>query len=106
MTAGILILLAAIFKAVADTLAHHFDTSVFKGKNTAFWNPLHPDNDKVKKIGGYPLDAWHLANSAMIFSFILAAIFNDLPFLWWLQLIGFGVLFNLVFVLFYDKILR
>ena len=89
---------AAFFKAVADTLAHHFDTSVFRRKwNSPFWNPMHRHNDAVKKIFGYPLDAWHLANSAMIICFLL-------PFGW--KMVILGIVFNLAFNLFYNKILR
>lgn len=101
-----LIILAAIFKAVADTLAHHFDTSVFRKKNTAFWNPLHRDNDYVKRIFSYPLDAWHISNSLMLACFTLAIVVNNLKYDWYCQLIGLNVVFVLVFNFCYIKILR
>ena len=101
-----LTILFAIFKAVADTLAHHFDTSVFRRRNTAFWNPLHRDNDYVKRVFSYPLDAWHISNSLMIICFALATVFNDLKYEWYWQVSGIGVVFMLTFGIFYNKILR
>jgi hypothetical protein len=99
------IFLAAFFKAVADTLYHHFDTSIFKKKDTAFWNPLHRHNDAVKKIFGYPLDAAHLAYSGMIVSFIVATLFQTW-LAWYWHVLVFGLVFNGVFNLFYNKVLR
>ncbi len=96
----IFVVLAGFFTAVMDTLAHHFDTSVFKKRNTAFWNPLHPDNDKVSRIFSYPLDAWHLAKSAMIICFLLAGGFA------WYWSLGLGFSFVIVFNWFYNKVLR
>lgn len=102
-----LILIAAIFKAIADTLAHHYDTSVFRRLPFQFWNP----NESYKYIKFIPLtkfrpDAWHLANSAMIVSFICAVIFYEQQLKWFWELVIAGVSFNVVFGLFYDIILR
>jgi hypothetical protein len=112
-----IILLAACFKAIADTLAHHFDTSMFKKWNTPFWNPLHAKNDSVKKIFRYPLDAWHIANSGMICAFLalfVYAIFYsiELPAIQlftiqpWHVFIVAGIWYNFIFWLCYDKLLR
>lgn len=101
------ILLAAIFKAIADTLQFHFDTSVFKKLPKQFWNPA----ESYKYVKFIPLtkfrpDSWHLANSGMIVSFILAVIFYEQQLKWvWELLIG-GTAFNIMFGLFYDVILR
>lgn len=103
--AQIFITLAAFFKAVVNTLDHHFDSSVFRKWNTPFWNPLHPDNDKVKMIFRYPLDGWHITNSLMIVCFIGAGLFNTW-LVWYWELILMGLTFNGVFNLFYNKILR
>lgn len=106
MITALLILLAAIFKAIADTLAHHFYTSVFlRWKDKPFWNPMHERNDAVPRVFKYPIDAWHLANSGMIVCFI-CAVPTVLHFAWYWQILGGGLLFNLVFNLFYNKILR
>ena len=107
MITAALILLAAIFKAIADTLDHHFYTSIFlRWKDKPFWNPLHERNDAVKRIFSYPIDAWHLANSGMIVCFIVAVSVSNLNYYWLIQVVGGGILFNLVFNLFYNKILR
>lgn len=107
MVTIILIALAAVFKAVADTLDDHFDTSVFKNKNPAVWDANYSEVQEWW-ITGYKPDPWHIANTLMIVCFILAAIFNDWggKIQWWVQLIGFGVEYNVVFGLFYTHILR
>lgn len=95
----ILVALAGFFKAVADTLADHFDTSIFKKLNPKFWHKA-TSSEYAKRIFGYKLDGWHLANSLMIFSFVAAASDSLIDF------IILGVLFNIVFNLEYNKILR
>jgi hypothetical protein len=100
--AFILVTLAAFFKAVADTLVHHFGASVFRQRNTKFWNPFHRWNDAVDKIFGYPLDALHIANA-----FVICAVsglwFCSGPVWYYFVLAGW---FFVVFNIFYDKILR
>jgi len=98
----ILILLAAIFKAVADTVAHHYDTSIFRWND--FYNPLK--QGKKIPFTKYPLDGWHLANSLMIVSFICAWAFHKPILKWYYEIPIAGVAFNLTFNLFYNKILR
>ena len=101
---GLLIIAAAICKALADTVADHFDTSIFKNKYQQFWNKSISANH-AKRIGNYKIDAWHLANSGMIICFITAAAFPP-PVAWYYFIPAGGTLFNLVFNLFYNKILR
>ena len=102
----LLISLAAIFKAVADTLQHHFDTSVFSKLNLKFWNPVVScEFAPFLPLTKYRLDAWHIANSGMIISFICAVVFSHPVTAWWLGIIIGGVAFNLVFNLFYNQIL-
>lgn len=105
MITAILILLAAVFKALSDTLAHHFDTSIFRNKNRDFWeaNRVHKN---VKQIFGYPLDAWHISNSLMIAAFILGAIFYQQKAAWWIELGVYGFGFTMVFNIFYNKLFR
>jgi hypothetical protein len=98
-------LLAGFFCAVMDTLAHHWDSSVFMDKDTPFWNPLHKDNDKVKRIFGWPMDAWHIAKSLFLFCAFSVSFFDSMlnPYL---QFGLIGVTFIASFNLFYNKILR
>ncbi len=51
----ILLVLGGIGKAIRDTLAHHFEKSIFKNLNPYFWNPVLSCNNKWKggnKING------------------------------------------------------
>lgn len=69
-----------MFKAIADTLAHHYSTSIFSKYNPKYFDPSiswlnkYVDNDATKGINKWkfqPLtDAWHLSNSLMICCFI------------------------------------
>jgi hypothetical protein len=113
MTAIILsalfICLAGFSKAVADTLTHHFETSVFKNKDRRFWDPaISWKYARYLKFTRYKIDAWHLANSGMIISFCTAVATNCIHdhLHWLLRLIIAGTLFNLSFNLFYNKLLR
>jgi hypothetical protein len=100
-----LILLAAILKAVSDTVLFRYDTSVFKHLTPKFWNPIE-SYKYVGRVFSYPVDAWHLANSGMIVCFIIAAVFNDISLKWYYQIPALGICFNLIFNLFFNKILR
>lgn len=111
----LLISLAAICKALADTLDHHYDTSVFKNLPRKYWDP----NVIIKsapQVFGYPLDAWHISNSVMIISFLIAIVtgnpvdinlFGLQIHIWGgLAIVVYGLAFNLVFNTFYNKIFR
>jgi hypothetical protein len=94
------IILAAICNAVMDVLQFHFHTSVFKymGK---LWNPdISWKVAKMLPFTKYKLDAWHIFKSMMIV-FLLFAMYG---FSWWF-VVG-GIVWNLTFNLFYNKILR
>jgi hypothetical protein len=101
---ALLIALAAISKAVADTVAHHFDTSVFKRYKRAFWDKNY-SADFAKRIFNYKVDAWHLANSFMIVCFVASAPFTP-PVEWYYFIPAAGFLYIVVFNLFYNKIFR
>lgn len=90
------IALAGVFKAVADTIAHHYSTSVFNGKD--FFNP--EIQGKRLPFTKYPLDGWHVANSCMIFCFCVGAV----GVTW--KVLAAGFIFIIVFNLFYNTILK
>lgn len=100
MIGAILILLAAICKAISDTIAHHKDTSIFK--TSKFWS----NGGKIIPGTKYKLDGWHLSNSFMIVCFIAAAVLHRPVFAWYWEIAIGGVVFNLCFNVFYNKILR
>lgn len=112
---------AGVFKAISDTLAHHFDTSVFKSLPREFWDP-NTSWKTAQIIFAYKVDAWHLSNSAMIACFCLAMMLHKDP-IWeevqergWgrkrgplyytLYLTTLGMLFISVFNTFYNHILN
>ena len=113
----VLIALAAMFKAVSDVCADHYDTSIFSRFNPQFWDKSISSNNKWiggNKANGHkkglrywdPIsDAWHISNSFMISSFIAAGIFFPAynPFIVFALS---GVLFTLVFNTFYNHIFK
>lgn len=108
MLSLLFVILAAIFKAVSDTLEHHFDTSVFRKLRVGFWDPDH-STAKFLPFTKYKVDAWHISNTILIVFFMAAIVFWKTALFGlgnWIWIIVLGVLFNLVFNLFYNKILR
>lgn len=98
----VLIILSAICKAIADTVCFHKGGKL-KGD---FWNIKK--QGKLLRYTNYPLDGWHLTNSGFIIFSITACVLN-LKVSLLTSLIGFvilGITFNLVFKLFFNKILR
>lgn len=107
--------LAAILNAVMDTLTYHFSTSIFKKLNPNFWNPeVSWKTAKYLPLTKYKLDEWHLAKSGMIISLALSLTTALIPQwffydVWWFYLVFFlilGVVWNGLFNLFYNSILR
>lgn len=106
MLTVIIISISAICKALADTLDHHFDTSIFRDKPRRTWDPnvIHKTN---RQIFGYPLDAWHITNSIQVCSWMALPFVYEpqLPY-WWMDYGAGGLIFIAVFNLFYNKIFR
>jgi len=99
--------LAAFFKAIADTLAHHYDNSIFRKLPYQFWDAnMSWKYIKIIPFTGYRPDAWHLSNSAMIISFIMGIVFYKPHYAWWIELLASGILFNIVFGIFYKLFRR
>jgi hypothetical protein len=66
MISLLLFAIAALLDAFIDTLEEgHFQTSIFSKMNQNFWYK-EESWKTARKIGGYPIDAWHLGKSAMI----------------------------------------
>lgn len=105
MISIILLIAAATFKAVADTVDHHFDTSIFRRLEPRFWD-RDISSDRAKRIFNYKIDAWHISQSLMIVCMIAAAIFHEQRLAWYFELVIGGVIWNIVFNTFYNKILR
>ena len=96
---ALLIIIAAVCKAAADTMAHHPKTMIFNGD---FWR-LWP-RGRMLAFTNYPLDGWHISISILIVTLISA---GSLPgYLWNVDIPVAGVLFTLVYKLFYNKLFQ
>lgn len=91
------IILAAICKALTDTIAFH-KGGVFKSK---FFDIN--SQGKFLPFTKYPLDGFHLSNSLMIVFFV-AAMCIPSPLVWYFNIVLLGITFNLVFNLFWNHI--
>ena len=114
----ILIALSAMFKAISDLCADHYDVSVFSRFNPQFWDKNI--SWKNKWVGGDPInghkkglkywdpisDAWHISNGCMICSFIGACFFTPTFLHPILLFIISGVFFTIVFNTFYNHIFK
>ena len=102
----LIIAFAAICKAIADTLDHHFDTSVFRDKPRSIWDP-NQVHRSVRMIFGYPLDAWHIINSAQLGCWLLLPlVYRPLLPSKWMDYGAGALIFIIVFNTFYNKIFR
>lgn len=102
----LLISLAAVCKALADTLDHHFDTSIFRDKPRKYWDP-NMIHKTAPQLFGYPLDVWHITNSIQICSWLgLVILYRPVLPEWWMDYGAAGICFVITFNLFYNKIFR
>lgn len=105
-TGEILLIGAAFFKAVADNVDHHFDTSIFKKLNPKFWD-RDISSETARRVFSYKIDAWHISQSLMLIFLIAGAIFHERklenP---WLEITAGGILWNIVFNLFYNAMYK
>lgn len=110
----IILILISILDAIKDTLYNRFSKSIFKNLNPKFWKSLESwKHAKVIPILKYPIDGWHLTKSIMLWLIFIpfSIILNDKLTIvdgFWNYIILWaliGVLYTLVFNLFYNKIL-
>jgi hypothetical protein len=100
------ICIAAVCKALADTLDQHFFNSIFRSKNRKYWDP-NIMAKSAPQIFGYPLDVWHIANSIGIFCWCaLPFVYQPCLPKWWMDYGAIGIIFIIVFNLFYNKVFR
>jgi hypothetical protein len=99
----ILVAAAAMFNAAMDRLENeNFSSSIFKNLDPKFWYKRESWK-YAKKIGGYKLDAWHLAKSCMIVCLLLAIVLFKGHWAWF---ISYGLLWNITFTIFYHEIFK
>jgi hypothetical protein len=111
-----LLVIAGFCEAVMDTLAHHFEDSVFSGLNKNWWNPVYSGSNKWKNgdksqgpkrflsttllVGFY--DGWHLFKMFRTLSIFMsfAILFGFIP-----SLIAM-LIFKLAFTIYYKLLLK
>ena len=95
------VILAAIFNAIMDTLENeNFYSSWFGNLNERFWYK-RTSWKYAKKIGGYKVDAWHLAKSCMIICLLLAIVCFHGHWGWFF---AYGIFWNVTFNVVYGWI--
>lgn len=120
----IFIMLAAICNAIMDTITYHWYSSVFCGNvNRIWWDPEISWRNKYTQgqvyyglrkwwIFDVPCtDAWHTFKSSMVVLIVLAIITFDCTIIrFWYEyiiiIIAYGLMWNLTFNLFYNKLLK
>lgn len=116
-----LVALAAVCNAVMDVVSFHFQDSVFSKYDHQYWNPViswknkyvdwDGGNKERKRIWGIKVapaftDAWHFFKSGMIVLLVLALVLYKPLVNQWLDFVLIGVIWNVVFGLFYRVVLR
>lgn len=97
MTSLLLFALAALLDAFIDTLEEgHFTTSIFSKLNQKFWYK-EVSWQYARKIGKYPIDAWHMGKSCMIILIGFAITQYDTILNPVLDVIVYGVVWIIVF---------
>jgi hypothetical protein len=116
---ALLIMVAGYSESVMDTLAHHYEESVFRKLNPKFWNPVQSGGNKWKdgdKTKGEKFflsstlfvgvtEGWHLFKLIRTFTLFLSiglmgyALTNNIWVL--VGTIGLRILYGIVFSIFY-----
>jgi hypothetical protein len=124
MISFILIALAAILNASMDVCQFHYEKSFFvRFKKPMYfngaisWKKKYIDWDKGDKrmkkwifgLFNFPvafIDWWHFAKSGMIILLVFAIVVYNPVFNLLLDFIAMGIIWNLFFNVFYNRILR
>ena len=110
----LLIFISGVAKAIIDTLQFHYDSSVFSGLNSSFWNPnVSWVNQHKTWLPAFTTDGWHLFQSIFLTTLFASIvlykpIFNYHEIDAIRMIADFIILrgvFGFGFVLFYNKLL-
>lgn len=120
----IFIMLAAICNAIMDTITYHWYSSMFCGNvNRIWWDPEISWRNKYNQGQVYNglrkwwifdvpcTDAWHTFKNLMIVLIVLSIVTFDCKIIrfWYeyiIMIIAYGLMWNLTFNLFYNKLLK
>lgn len=109
MLALVFMILAGILNAFMDTIEEgRFGRSVFKDLDPKFWYKWQSWK-YAKRIGNYPIDAWHIAKSlwwCCVPATAIAYYFTGPMFNWILDFPVMGFTAMVTFNLFYNHIFR
>jgi hypothetical protein len=102
----IFIALSAFLNAVMDRVEYGvaFRVSIFRNLNPKFWQK-DVSWEFAKKVFGWKFDAWHVAKSLMIISFTVGIVLYK-PIFGIIDILIFGAVWNIVFNVFYNNILK
>lgn len=107
-------IISGVSKAGRDTLAHHFESSIFKNLNPLFWNPVLSGNNKWKdgnKENGEKFflsstlwvaltEAWHIFETLNVFFLCVSVGFMVFYMGLWGAVIS-RVLYGISFTIYY-----
>jgi hypothetical protein len=103
------IALAAVLNAVMDSVEYEtaFEKSIFNRYNPKWWcKSISWKYVKFIPFTKYRPDAWHLAKSGMIVFLLLAVVVYTNDFIPFMDFVLLGLIWNMIFNLFYNKIFR
>ena len=109
MISEIFIVLAAICNAVMDSVEYEtvFSKTIFSKKDPKFWlKTVSCDNVKFLKFTKYRPDAWHLSKSTLVVFVIISIVTYSPVISPFLDFFLLGLIWNITFNLFYNKIFR
>lgn len=119
-------ILASICNSIMDVSVHHYHKSILRKLNPSWWNGeiswknkyINGDPSlgfkKIWKNVNYPVqitDCWHFFKTLMIIFLTISVVsFNSElivePYYYFLYFCLYGLIWNITFSLFYDKILK
>lgn len=100
------IVLAGIFSALMDSIENeHINNTIFSKLNPNFWSKRVSWNKSFTLVK-YKFDAWHLAKSAMITSWIAAILTYTPVNTWYWDMAVAGFFYNWSFNGFYNYIFK
>jgi hypothetical protein len=118
MITCVFLILAAIFKAIFDTLQFHYYESIFSKLSQGWWNPeiswknkwKDGDNTKGEKFFGSSsflvmfTDAWHFFQHMMLACFMLSIVCYNNIFNVYIDFLIYYIIFTIIFELFFTYI--
>lgn len=106
MTSALFIVLMATLNAFMDAFENeNYGESVLKNWTRSFYYKRESWKT-AKRIFGYKIDGWHLTKSAMIICALFAVVLYKPIINKWMDMLLFGLIWNVTFTLVYHKILR